>query len=82
MYQNEVVQKSRLSKAFNYGLHQWPSIEIVLEDGRVSLDNNGIENQVRPLALGRKNFLFAGSHGAAQNKAVLYSLLLSCKAAK
>jgi len=80
-YQNEVIPKSRFSKAINYGLHQWPSLKIVLKDGRVSLDNNGIENQVRPLALGRKNYLFAGNHGAAQNTAVLYSLLLSCKAA-
>lgn len=53
---------------------------MVLEDGRVEVDNNGIENEVRPLALGRKNYLFAGNHGAAQNTAVLYSLLLSCKA--
>ena len=47
----------------------------------MELDNNGIENQVRPLALGRKNYLFAGNHGAAENIAVLYSLLLNCKAA-
>ncbi len=79
-HQNEVIPKTRLSKAINYGLHQWPSLKIILEDGRINLDNNGIENQVRPLALGRKNYLFAGNHGAAQNTAVLYSLLLSCKA--
>lgn len=75
-----VTPKTPLAKAIVYALHQWPSLAVVLEDGRVEVDNNGIENEVRPLALGRKNYLFAGNHGAAQNSAALYSLLLSCKA--
>ena len=50
-----------------------------LDEGRVELDNNLMENAVRPLALGRKNYLFAGSHAAAQRAAVVYSLLGTCK---
>ena len=45
----------------------------------MEIDNNLIENQIRPLALGRKNYLFAGSHQGAKNAAILYSLLGSCK---
>ena len=80
-YEHVPIPKTPLGKALGYALRQWPSLEVVLRDGRVQVDNNGIENNVRPLALGRKNYLFAGNHGAAQNIAVLYSLLLSCKAA-
>lgn len=80
-YEHIPVPKTPLGKAVSYAIKQWPSMCAVLEDGRIELDNNGIENKVRPLALGRKNYLFAGNHGAAQNIAVLYSLLLSCKAA-
>jgi len=52
---------------------------VSFEDGRIELDNNLIENAIRPLALGRKNYLFAGSHKAAQNAAMIYSFLGSCK---
>ena len=76
------VPKTPLGKAIAYARSQWPSVAAAaLRDGRVEVDNNGIENCVRPLALGRKNYLFAGNHGAAQDAAVLYSLLLSCRAA-
>ena len=50
-------------------------------DGRYNIDNNGIENAIRPLALGRKNFLFAGNHDAAIRAAIVYSLFSCCKAA-
>ena len=50
-------------------------------DGRYNIDNNGTENAIRPLALGRKNFLFAGNHEAAVRAAIMYSLFASCKAA-
>ncbi len=52
----------------------------ILEHGQVELDNNLIENKIRPLALGRKNYLFAGSHEAAQRIAMMYSFFGSCKA--
>jgi hypothetical protein len=48
-------------------------------DGRYKIDNNGAENGVRPLALGRKNYLFCGSHEAAKRTAIIYSLLGTCK---
>ena len=49
---------------------------------RYHIDNNGIENAIRPLALGRKNYLFAGNHDAAIRAAIIYSLFSSCKAAR
>lgn len=49
-----------------------------LKDGRIEIDNNPIENTIRPLALGRKNYLFAGNHQAAQRNALMYSLMGSC----
>lgn len=50
-----------------------------LEDGRLEIDNNLVENLIRPVALGRKNYLFAGSHAGAKRAATVYSLLGSCK---
>ena len=49
-------------------------------DGRYLPDNNLVENAIRPLAIGRKNFLFCGNHDAAENAAIMYSLLGTCKA--
>ena len=80
-YARAPIPKTPRGKAIGYARAQWPSLDVALEDGRVEVDDNGIENDVRPLALGRKNYLFAGDHGAAENVATLYSLLLSCKAA-
>lgn len=48
-------------------------------DGQLEIDSNKIENEIRPIALGRKNYLFAGSHKSAQHIAMIYSLLASCK---
>ena len=56
-------------------------IEPFFEDGRIQLDNNAIENKIRPLALGRKNFLFTGSHEGAKRIAMMYSFFASCKEA-
>jgi hypothetical protein len=50
-----------------------------LENGEVEIDNNLIENTIRPIAIGRKNYLFAGSHDAAQNAAMIYSFMATCK---
>lgn len=76
----KVLPKSSLGKAMTYYLNQYHKLEAVTLDPRLELDNNLIENAIRPLALGRKNYLFAGSHKAAQNNAVLYSFFSSCKA--
>jgi transposase len=77
--QFKVLPKSAMGKAMTYFINQYPKFEVIFEDGRIELDNNLIENAIRPLALGRKNFLFAGSHKAAQNAAMLYSFFGSCK---
>jgi len=75
-----VLPKSPLGKAMTYAQNQWPKLEAVLKDGRLEVDNNLIENKIRPLALGRKNYLFAGSHRAAQGIAMFYSFFGTCKA--
>jgi hypothetical protein len=60
---------------------QLPPIDPFFEDGRIHLDINAIENKLRPLALGRKNFLFAGSHEGAKRIAMMYSFFASSKEA-
>ena len=75
----KVLPKSPIGKAMNYYQSQWPKLENILLDPKINLDNNLIENKIRPLALGRKNFLFAGSHPGAERIAVLYSLLGTCQ---
>lgn len=73
------LPKSPWGKAVRYTLKRWDKLTGYVEDGRIEIDNNGVENAIRPIALGRKNYLFAGSHEAAQRSAVLYSLLGTCK---
>lgn len=75
----KVLPKSPIGKAMAYTQNQWPKLIRVLENGILELDNNHIENKIRPLALGRKNYLFAGSHPAAQRIAMMYSFFASCK---
>ena len=67
-----------LAKAAAYALHHWRALTRFVADGRVSLDNNLCEQQLRDIALGRKNYLFAGSHDAARRAAALYSLTRTC----
>lgn len=74
------LSKGPIGKALFYAKHQLPQLAAYLEDGRIHIDNNLTENAIRPLALGRKNYLFAGSHAAAQRAAMMYSLFASCKA--
>ncbi len=71
--------KSKIQKAINYCHNQWHRLERYIEDGKYEIDNNLVENSIRPLALGRKNYLFCGNHEAAQNSAIIYSLLGTCK---
>ena len=63
----------------HYSLARWDKLTRYTEDGRIEIDNNLVENAIRPIAIGRKNYLFAGSHNAAQRAAVIYSLLATCK---
>lgn len=74
-----VAPKSPIGTAIAYTLGLWPRLCGYLADGRYLIDNNPIENTIRPMAIGRKNYLFAGSHSAAQDAALMYSLLGTCK---
>jgi hypothetical protein len=76
-----ILTKEAIGRALHYAVNQLPLIEPFFEDGRIHLDNNAIENKIRPLALGRKNFLFAGSHEGAKRIAMMYSFFASCKEA-
>lgn len=75
----EVLPKSAIGNAIAYTLNLWPRLKSYPDDGKYEIDNNLIENAVRPLALGRKNYLFAGSHDAAQRAAMMYSFFATCK---
>ena len=61
-----------------YSLKRWEKLTRYVDNGEVEIDNNLVENAICPLALGRKNSLFSGSHEAAQRHAVVYSLLGTC----
>lgn len=74
-----VTPKSPIRKALSYSLKRWEGLTLFITDGKLEIDNNKIENEIRPIALGRKNYLFAGSHESAQRIAMVYSLLASCK---
>jgi transposase len=74
----QVRPKSPAGKACLYALGQWESLLVYLDHGQVEIDNNSVENAIRPCALGKKNWLFIGDVGAGQRSATLYSLLGSC----
>ena len=75
----KATPKSPMGKAVSYALNVWEYLTEYVEDGRLKIDNNRIENLIRPVALGRKNWLFAGSPAGAQRAALFYSLFGSCK---
>lgn len=76
----KVLPKGRIGKAIKYTYGIYHRLTRYHLDGRYRMDNNLAENSIRPLALGRKNYLFCGNHDAAEDAAVLYSLLGCCKA--
>lgn len=73
------LPKSQIGKAMVYTYARWDMLSEYLRDGNLHIDNNLIENAIRPVALGRKNWLFAGSHEAAQRSAMIYSFFAICK---
>ena len=74
------LSKGAIGQALHYAKHELPKLAACFnDDGRLALDNNLIENSIRPLALGRKNYLFAGSHAGAQRAAMMYSFFGSCQ---
>ena len=72
-------ESSLIGKAITYAYTRWDNMMRYLDDGRLLLDNNLAENEIRPITLGRKNYLFCGNHEAAQNMAVVCSLLATCR---
>jgi len=74
-----VLPKSPLGQAIQYTLPRWNGLSAYAQHGQIEIDNNLIENAIRPLAIGRKNFLFAGSHDAAEMTAAMYSFMACCK---
>ena len=75
----KTLPSSPLGKAISYTLKRWSKLTLYTTDGILQIDNNLIENSIRPVALGRKNYLFAGSHERAQDAAMLYSLFATCR---
>lgn len=74
-----LLPQSRIGEAFTYTLKLWDRIMNYTTDGALFIDNNAIENSIRPVALGRRNYMFAGSHKAAQRAAMMYSFFGICK---
>ena len=73
------LSKDAIGAALRYAAQQLPKLEKYLSDGRIEIDNNQIENAVRPMALGRKNYLFCGSEEGAKRAAMMYTFFTSCK---
>ncbi len=78
-HRGKVPEGSATAKAIDYSLRRWQALIRFLDNGRLPIDNNWVENQIRPVALGRKNWLFAGSLRAGQRAAAVMSLIQSAK---
>jgi transposase len=76
---HRVPPRGALAEAIRYALSRWPALCRFLDDGRIELDTNTVERAIRPIALGRKNHLFAGSDGGAQRRATVASLIATSK---
>jgi hypothetical protein len=73
------LPKSKLGEAITYASNQWGEFVRCLDDGRLEVDNNLIENAIRPAKLGLKNYLFIGSATAGSTTALMYTLIGNCK---
>ncbi len=76
---NRVPRKLPLAKAIHYALTRWDALLRYIDDGSIEIDNNPIEREIRPIALGRKNYLFAGSDAGGERAAMMYSLINTAK---
>lgn len=79
VHENQVLSRSPLGKAIAYTLPRWKGLCAYAQHGQIEIDNNLVENAIRPLVIGRKNYLFAGSHDAADMTAAMYSFMSTCK---
>lgn len=73
------LPKSALANALDYTMAQMPGLEVYLDDGKVEIDNNLVENAIRPTALGKKNWLFIGEAEAGDRSAIIYTVIESCR---
>lgn len=73
------LPQSHMGKAINYTLNQWAGLQVFLENGQVEIDNNLVENAIRPTAVGKKNWLFIGAGEAGGRSAVLYTIIENCR---
>jgi transposase len=76
---NHYLPQSLMGQAIDYALSQWPMLSVYLGDGRIEIDNNLVENAIRPTAIGKKNWLFIGDAQAGERSAILYTLIESCR---
>lgn len=76
---HRVLPQSLLGKAIDYALNQWSTLGVYLENGRVEIDNNLVENAIRPTALGKKNWLFIGEAQAGERSAIIFTLIECCR---
>ncbi len=74
-----VTPESLIGKAIRYSLERWDKLKLYTQHSHLRIDNNAVENTIRPVALGRKNYLFAGSHESAQRIAMMYTITATCK---
>jgi hypothetical protein len=79
LQRTRITDGSATAKALDYSLKRWTALTRFLDDGQLPIDNNWIENQIRPIAIGRNNWLFAGSLRAGQRAAAVISLIQSAK---
>ena len=79
LQRQKITDGSATAKALDYSLKRWAALTCFLDDGQLPIDNNWIENQIRPIAIGRNNWLFAGSLRAGQRAAAVMSLIQSTK---
>ena len=75
----EVLPRSPLAGAITYAVNQWDALTRYVEDGRLNIDNNAAERSLKPVVLGRKNWLFAGSDEGGRRAAILFSIVESCR---
>jgi transposase len=73
------LPQDAISRAMAYALAQMPGLEVYLEDGRIEIDNNLVENAIRPTALGKKNWLFIGEAQAGDRSAIIYTVIETCR---
>jgi transposase len=73
------LPQSLLGGAMDYTLGQWRTLKVYLDDGRVEIDNNLVENAIRPTAIGKKNWLFVGDADAGERSAIIYTVIESCR---